>query len=141
MDMKVTRGTTPIFNFVLPFKAEEINNIELTFMQNGQEIFTKTKTDMVLTDIETETDNGFIEDENQGDDFSSNDEQEEPEKISYCNCSIHLAQEDTLGFTFYAAAEKNLAYCQFRLVDNNGEAYASNTMNFRIYGVLKDGVI
>ena len=143
MDMKITRGTTPTLNFILPFSTSEINKIYFTFHQNGKLVFEKDNSELILVDINTSTENGFVIDENSDDEFSSNDayQEEQEEQESYCNCSIHLSQEDTLGFTFYAAAEKNIAYCQFRIVDKDEEAYASDPLNFRIYGVLRDGEI
>lgn len=145
MDMKITRGTTPTLNFVLPFSVDDIGDLYFTFMQNGQIIFEKKKNDCILEDIDISTENGVIIDENWGDEFPSNDAENEPETEEdeeyYCNCSIHLTQNDTLAFHFWPAAEKNIAYCQFRIVDSEEEAYASDPLNFRIYGVLKDGEI
>lgn len=154
MDMKITRGTTPTLNFVLPFNTHDIGDLYFTFMQNGEIIFEKKKNDCILEDIDTSTENGVITDENWGDSFPSNDadvnidelenfeeEEEEEEEEYYCTCSIHLTQQDTLGFHFWPAAEKNIAYCQFRIVDLNEEAYASDPLNFRIYGIFKDGEI
>ena len=147
MNMKITRGTTPVLNFLLPFSTDQIEVLKLTFMQNGEEVFTKSKEEVELVDLLLTTENGFITDENRGDEFSSNDannqeeisEEEYEPKESYCNCAAHLTQEDTLAFKFWPAAEKNIVYSQFRIVDKDGEAYASDPLNFRIYGVLLDG--
>ena len=38
MSMKIIRGTTPTLEFVLPFEKEKIQNVVLTFMQNGEKI-------------------------------------------------------------------------------------------------------
>lgn len=35
------RGTTPIHQFVVPFSAEMIDDVEITYCQNGQEILKK----------------------------------------------------------------------------------------------------
>ena len=72
MDMKITRGTTPTFNFILPF-SYDVDDIRLTFMQNGQIIKQYGKDDMTITPILTETENSDIVDENYGDEFISND--------------------------------------------------------------------
>lgn len=148
MNMKIIRGTTPTLNFLLPFTAAQVDVLKLTFLQNGKIIFTKTKDDVVLTDLALSTENGFITDENYGDSFNSNDadrdemvypDADDDTEDQFCNCEVHLTQEDTLGFEFWPAAEKNIAYSQFRIVGANGEAYASDPLNFRIYGVLLDG--
>lgn len=145
MDMKITRGTTPTFNFILPF-SYDVDDIRLTFMQNGQIIKQYGKDDMTITPILTETENSDIVDENYGDEFISNDydteypEPEEDENEVYCNCSIVMSQEDTLSFLFYPAAEKNIAISQFKILINN-EVYVSDPVNFRIYGDLDGNII
>ena len=145
MDMKITRGTTPTFNFILPF-SYDVDDIRLTFMQNGQIIKQYGKDDMVITPILTETENSDIVDENYGDEFISNDydaeypEPGEDENEVYCNCSIVMSQEDTLSFLFYPAAEKNIAISQFKILIDN-EVYVSDPVNFRIYGDLDGNII
>lgn len=145
MDMKITRGTTPTFNFILPF-SYDMDDIRLTFMQNGQTIKQYGKGDMTITPILTETENSDIVDENYGDEFSSNDYDaeypgpEEDENEVYCNCSITMSQEDTLSFNFYPAAEKNIAISQFKILIGN-EVYVSDPVNFRIYGDLDGNII
>ena len=66
---------------------------------------------------------------------------QEEEQIKGCQATIHLTQEDTLSFKFYPAAEKNITAIQIRILDSNGEAYASEVIHERIYGVLKEGII
>lgn len=145
MDMKITRGTTPTFNFILPF-SYDVDDIRLTFMQNGQIIKQYGKDDMTITPILTETENSDIVDENYGDEFISNDydteypESGEDENEVYCNCSIIMSQEDTLSFLFYPAAEKNIAISQFKILIGN-EVYVSDPVNFRIYGDLDGNII
>lgn len=145
MDMKITRGTTPTFNFILPF-SYDVDDIRLTFMQNGQIIKQYGKDDMTITPILTETENSDIVDENYGDEFISNDydteypESGEDENEVYCNCSIIMSQEDTLSFLFYPAAEKNIAISQFKILIND-EVYVSDPVNFRIYGDLDGNII
>lgn len=139
----ITRGTTPYHSFILPLSSSDIAEIYVTYLQNGEIILEKDKTQIDLVDINTETENGFITDENRGDSFSSNDfDYTDSSSIqSSCQATLHLTQEDTLGFTFYPAAEKNIAVIQIRILDNGGEAYASEPVRERIFGVLKDGVI
>ena len=145
MDMKITRGTTPTFNFILPF-SYDMDDIRLTFMQNGRVIKRYESVDMVITPILTETENSDIVDENYGDEFISNDydaeypKPEEDENEVYCNCSITMSQEDTLSFNFYPAAEKNIAISQFKILIDN-EVYVSDPVNFRIYGDLDGNII
>ena len=145
MDMKITRGTTPTFNFILPF-SYDVDDIRLTFMQNGQIIKQYGKDDMTITPILTETENSDIVDENYGDEFISNDydteypESGEDENEVYCNCSIIMSQEDTLSFLFYPAAEKNIAISQFKILIDD-EVYVSDPVNFRIYGDLDGNII
>lgn len=145
MDMKITRGTTPTFNFILPF-SYDMDDIRLTFMQNGRVIKRYESVDMTITPVLTETENSDITDENYGDEFSSNDydteypEPEEDENEAYCNCSITMSQEDTLSFGFYPAAEKNIAISQFKILIGN-EVYVSDPVNFRVYGDLDGEII
>lgn len=145
MDMKITRGTTPTFNFILPF-SYDVDDIRLTFTQNGQIIKQYGKDDITITPILTETENSDIVDENYGDEFSSNDyDAEYPESgkdknEAYCNCSIVMSQEDTLSFLFHPAAEKNIAISQFKILIGD-EVYVSDPVNFRIYGDLDGEII
>ena len=60
---------------------------------------------------------------------------------SACTATVHLTQEDTLGFKFWPAAEKNIAVIQIRILTMDDEAFASMPINERIFGVLHDGVI
>ncbi len=117
MSMKIIRGTTPTLEFVLPFEKEKIQNVVLTFMQNGEKILSFEKDKMeVNTDELTEE--------------------------GTCNCIVVLTEEDTLSFNFYPAAEKNIIHSQFKFyVEVNGgiEVFVSNVINFRVYGDL-DGV-
>lgn len=145
MDMKIIRGTTPTFNFILPFTSE-MDNVILTFTQNGEIIRQYKKGEMTITPILTETENSDITDENSDDEFISNDanveypDPEEDKNEVYCNCSIVMSQEDTLSFVFYPAEEKNIAVSQFKILINN-EVFVSDPVNFRIYGDLDGNVI
>lgn len=139
----LTRGTTPYHSFVLPLSTADIGEMYITYLQNGNVIVEKALADIDIVDINVETEDSFITDENKGDSFSSNDaEQEtETETESYCQATVHLTQEDTLAFKFYPAAEKNIIVIQIRVLTTDGEAYASLPVRERLFGVLKDGVI
>lgn len=145
MDMKIVRGTTPTFNFILPFTSE-MDNVILTFTQNGEVIRQYKKGEMTITPILTETENSGITDKNEGDEFISNNsdseysESEADENEVYCNCSIVMSQEDTLSFVFYPAEEKNIAVSQFKILIDN-EVFVSDPVNFRIYGDLDGNII
>ena len=145
MNMKIVRGTTPTLNFILPFGKDEMSEVILTFSQNGEKIIQYSGDDLTIEQVEIETENSIIIDENHGDGFISNDydyeydeyesdSEEEPEKEIYCNCSVHMKQEETLSFKFYPAAEKNIVVSQFKIVASDDEVYVSDPLNFRVYG-------
>ena len=133
------RGTTPYHSFTLPLPMEDIVEVYITYWQNGEIVLEKDINDVELTPIGQDT--SFITDTNIGDDIDSNNQFYEEEEIKACQATVHLTQEDTLKFKFYPAAEKNIAAIQIRVLDGEDEAYASEVINERIYGVLKDGVI
>ena len=124
----ITRGTTPYHSFVLPLKTEDISQVYITYLQNNNIILDKSISDMQIVDIEDEYENA-----------SMNEPLED--YIPSCELTIHLTQEDTLKFHFYPAAEKNVAVVQIRVLTTEGEAYASEPIHERIFGVLKEGVI
>lgn len=135
------RGTTPYHSFALPLSMDDIEDIYITYMQNNEVVFEKTLDDIELTAVDP-TDNSFITDENLGDSLSGNNPDASEEVTSNeCQATVHLTQEDTLSFKFWPAAEKNVAVIQIRVLDKSGEAYASEPVKERIYGVLKEGVI
>ena len=124
----ITRGTTPYHSFVLPLKTEDISEVYITYLQNNNIILDKSISDVQIVDIEDEYENASMNEPLE--DF-----------IPSCELTIHLTQEDTLKFHFYPAAEKNIAVIQIRVLTTEGEAYASEPIHERIFGVLKDGVI
>ena len=63
------------------------------------------------------------------------------EEQTYSQLTLHLTQEETLGFTFYPAAKKNIAVIQIRILTTEGEAYASEPVKERIFGVRHEGII
>lgn len=131
----IVRGTTPYHSFLVPFARENIDKVYITYLQNEEVILDKDISDVVIEEIDSTADNTSIE-EVDTEEFEVNEEEEHISQIT-----LHLTQEDTLKFKFYPAARKNIAVIQIRLLDKNGEAYASDPTNERIFGVLKDGVI
>lgn len=129
----IVRGTTPYHSFILPMAVESISELYVTYLQNGEIVLDKSMGDgnLELKNVDLSTENANVE----------NLTDEEIEIDPSCKLTIHLTQEDTLAFKFFPAAEKNIAVIQVRVLDNNGEAYASDPIRERIYGVLKDGVI
>lgn len=129
----IVRGTTPYHTFIVPMQSESIDEVYITYLQNNEVILDKSITDVTIEDVELETENAEIED--------TELTEEEPEVIPTSQITLHLTQEDTLKFKFFPAAEKNIAVVQLRILDSDGEAYASDPIHERIFGVLKDGVI
>ena len=124
----IIRGTTPYHSFVLPLKAEQIEELWVTYMQNNEVILHKTKEDMTITDIVDLIENASMEDLSE-------------EELNSSQVVLHLSQDDTLKFTFWPAAEKNVVVVQVRLLTTDGEAYASDPATERVMGVLRDGII
>lgn len=125
----ITRGTTPYHSFVLPLTTEEISEVYITYLQNGEIILDKSIGDEIeIINIQDEFENASMNEPLE--DF-----------VPSCELTVHLTQEDTLKFHFYPAAEKNIAVIQIRVLTTDGEAYASEPVHERIFGVLKDGVI
>lgn len=119
----IVRGTTSNQNFIVPMSSTDIVNFYVTYMQNNEVILDKEKDTEGVTLIDNSED-------------ADSEDSSNSSKIT-----VHLTQEDTLKFKFYPAAEKNIAVVQIRMVDSNGEAYASKPIHKRIFGVLKDDVI
>lgn len=124
----IVRGTTPYHSFILPLLAEDISEIYITYLQNDEIILDKGSADVTIDNIVDLLENASIENLTE-------------EELNSSQVTVHLSQEDTLKFTFYPAARKNIAVVQIRLLTTDGEAFASNPIQERIFGVLKDGVI
>jgi len=129
----IVRGTTPYHTFIVPMASESIEEVYITYLQNNEVVLDKDKTTVTIEDVELETENAEVNDTELA--------EEETEVTPTSQITLHLTQEDTLKFKFYPAAEKNIAVVQLRILDTNGEAYASDPVQERIFGVLKDGVI
>ena len=124
----IIRGTTPYHNFILPILVKDIKAVYVTYLQNKEVILDKTGDDVTLTDLVDLYENASVE-EIPEDDRNS------------CQLTVHLTQEDTLKFHFYPAARKNIAVIQIRILTTDDEAFASEPVNERIFGVLHDGII
>lgn len=127
----IVRGTTPYHSFVLPITSDKIEVLYITYLQNNEVILDKKLGDdgITIEDSNLESENASVEP-------LENNNVEPSSKVT-----VHLTQEDTLKFHFYPAAEKNIAVIQIRILGTDGEAYASDPITERIFGVLKDGVI
>ena len=127
----ITRGTTPYHTFVLPLSVDSISELYITYLQNEEVLFEKSLSsgDITIEDTTSQFENASMED------------LQNEEGTSESVIKVHLTQEDTLKFKFYPAAEKNIAVIQIRVLTSDGEAYASNPIQERIFGVLKDGII
>lgn len=144
----IVRGTTPYHSFLVPMAPEEIDEVYITYLQNEEVVLDKSKADVTIELVEEETENASIDESNGVIDYSNevvDDESDDmivyEDEQSISQITLHLTQEDTLKFKFFPAARKNIAVIQLRILDKNGEAYASDPVNERIFGVLKDGVI
>ena len=128
----IIRGTTPYHNFILPILAEDIDTLWVTYCQNEDEIIFRTSE---VTDDRMEITNLLDLYENASMEQLSEEEQQ-------CSqLTLHLTQEETLGFHFYPAAKKNIAVIHIRILTTDGEAYASEPIRERIFGTRRDGVI
>lgn len=127
----IIRGTTPYHSFILPYQVDEIKELYITYLQNEEVILDKSlKSEGVkICNLLDLYENAHMEDY----------DMEEIQTSS--QLTVHLSQEDTLAFHFYPAAKKNIAVIQVRILTTDDEAYASNPINERIMGVLKEGVI
>lgn len=128
----IIRGTTPYHSFILPILADEIDTIWITYCQNEDVIFERSNT---VEDERMEIVNLV--------DFYENASVEElsDEEKQWSQLTLHLTQEETLGFHFYPAARKNIATISIRILATDGEAYASEPITERIFGIRHEGVI
>ena len=127
----IIRGTTPYHSFILPILVEDIDIIWVTYCQNEDIIFERSNEE---PDERMEIIN-LLELEN----ASMEELTEEEQRCS--QLTLHLTQEETLGFTFYPAAKKNIATISIRILTTDGEAYASEPVKERIFGIRHEGVI
>jgi hypothetical protein len=133
----IIRYTTPYHNFVLPFKVDEIAELDITYSQNGKEICTKSKADVTITDIEEIITNASIEQEG----YINAIVAEADNLQSSSVVKLRLTQEETSRFTFYRAEEKNIALVQVRILHSNDDSFVSRPIKIRVYGSLTEGVL
>lgn len=128
----IIRGTTPYHSFILPILAEEIDTIWITYCQNENVVFERSNTvqddRMEITNLLDLYENASVEE--------LSDEEKQ-----WSQLTLHLTQEETLGFHFYPAAEKNIATISIRILSVDEEAYASEPIVERIFGIRHEGVI
>ena len=134
----IIRGTTPYHSFILPALVANISKIYISYCQNEDVIFEREYPNVQDSNITLSNLLDLYENASMGEDL---DIEYTEEYLNSCQLTVHLSQEDTLKFHFYPAAEKNIAVIQIRLLTSDGEAYASDPIHERIFGVLKDGVI
>ena len=58
----ITRGTTPYHTFIVPLAPEQIDEVYVTYLQNGEIILDKNSSDLTITEVELETENAHMED-------------------------------------------------------------------------------
>lgn len=133
----IRRYTTPYHHFVIPFLAEEINRILLTYSQNGEIIVLKGRGDITIRNI-----NELLDNASMGEDLFALIEPKISSSDELTDCgllSVRLTQEETSKFTFHKAAEKNIALAQIRIVNTKGDAFVSRPIKIRIYGSTTEG--
>lgn len=131
----IRRYATPYEYFVLPFASKDIANIKMVYTQNGEKIVEKLKSDITIADID-DLDNASM-----GEDFMKQLGRHLRGLKAASVISVHLTQEETASFTFYKAAEKNIALIQIHLVDMDGDSFMSRPIRVRIYGSTDEGVL
>ena len=128
----IIRGTTPYHSFILPILADEIDTIWITYCQNEDIIFERSNLEedenMEIIDLVDLYENASVEE--------LTDEEKQCSQLT-----LHLLQEETLGFHFYPAAKKNIATIWIRILATDGESYASEPIKERIFGIRHEGVI
>lgn len=132
----IIRYTTPYHNFVLPFRVEDIEDLDITYTQNGKEITHLGKDDVEIIDVSE-----LIKNASMGQDYID-EIKRNSEGLDYASVlKVHLTQEQTSEFTFYRAEEKNIALVQIRIRNTNSDAFNSRPIKIRVYGSISEGVL
>ena len=132
----IIRYTTPYHNFVLPFRVEEIDDLDVTYTQNGKEITHLGKDDVEIIDVSE-----LIKNASMGQDYID-EIKRKSEGLDYASVlKVHLTQEQTSEFTFYRAEEKNIALVQIRIRNTNPDTFNSRPIKIRVYGSISEGVL
>lgn len=132
----IIRYTTPYHNFVLPFRVDEIDDLDITYTQNGKEIIQLGKDDVEIIDVSE-----IIKNASMGQDYID-EVKRKSQGLDYASVlKVHLTQEQTSLFTFYRAEEKNIALVQIRVRSTNPDAFNSRPIKIRVYGSISEGVL
>lgn len=132
----IIRYTTPYHNFVLPFRVEDIEDLDITYSQNGKEIIQLGRNDVEIIDVSE-----IIKNASMGQDYID-EIMNKTDEIDYSSVlKVHLTQEQTSLFTFYRAEEKNIALVQIRIRNINSDAFNSRPIKIRVYGSISEGVL
>lgn len=127
----LVRGTTPYHSFTIPMTVDKIVKLYITYFQNGEIILEKKsdipEDDVVITNFEDMYENAEIDPVTLSE-----------EDLGTSIATVHLTEEDTLKFHFYPAAKKNIMLIQLKLLDVDGEVYASEPIKERVYGVFNE---
>ena len=132
----IIRYTTPYHNFVLPFRVDEIDDLDITYTQNGKEITHLGKNDVEIIDVSELIKNASMGQEYINEIIKNSDE------LDYSSVlKVHLTQEQTSLFTFYRAEEKNIALVQIRVRNIKNDSFNSRPIKIRVYGSISEGVL
>lgn len=126
----ITRYTTPYHYFILPIPHNLIKAVYITYSQNGDLLFEKNTLDGSISIMEPDQVDNTV--------FGTETNEY---NLSNTVLLLHLSQEETSQFTFYPAAEKNIALIQLRVISTDGDAYVSRVIRDRIWGTLKQEVV
>lgn len=129
----ITMGTTPYHNFILPLKVKDIGAAYVTYTQNGETILEKSLDDAGVEVIDIAD---LYENASMNESFSE-------ELLNSSQLSVHLTQEDTLSFIFTKnpLTRKNWVFIQVRILDKNGEVYASIPVKQKLIPAFHNEVI
>ena len=131
----IKRYATPYEYFILPFTAEEISKLKVTYSQNGNVICEKDDSDITIFDV------GELDNASMNEELMQELQKKSKRYSEFSVAMIHLTQEDTAKFIFHKAAEKNIALIQFHIVNTEDDSFVSRPVHVRIYGNLNEGVL
>lgn len=131
----IKRYATPYEYFILPFTAEKIDKIKITYFQNEQIVLEKDKSEISIFNAD-DLDNASM-----GVELIEELQKRSYKYSEFSIAMIHLTQEETSQFIFHKAAEKNIALIQFHLTNTKGDSFISCPIHVRVYGSLNEGVI
>lgn len=115
------RGTTPTMEFEVPFKAADVSTLWVTFSQSNEPLLKILQAGGPLPPIiltKTSGESGMAIEDNL--------------------VTVQLTQVESLKFDTTGLP---LVFAQIRVLFTNGEADASDVVEFPVKVILKDGVI